>query len=177
VCRLYQGYARLAGVKKARELDWIGIYATRFNAALVKSLFSSLSTDDLSYKDLKRQAKRFSVLVLGGIIPGASSDHTTVQIARTVGSRALFNLSNIEYVYDKDPRAHRDAKPHKRLTWQEYFGIIGSKRVPGGNYPFDPVAARLAARLKITVNMINGRNLPEVKKALAGKSFKGTIIT
>ncbi|HBF67358.1 MAG TPA: UMP kinase [Candidatus Magasanikbacteria bacterium] len=176
VCRTYQDHARKAGVKSSRDLDWIGIYATRLNAALVKSIFGSNTTDDLSYGNLKRQLRTHPVLVLGGTAPGGSSDRAMVALAREVGARKVFNLSNITYVYDKDPRKHKDAQPFKQLTWGEYTVIIGGKRVPGGNYPFDPAAARLAERQSMEVVIMDGRRLAEVKKALTGKPFIGTII-
>ena len=175
-CRRYQNAAKEISNSSALDLDWIGIYATRLNAALVKSIFGSNTTDDLSYGNLKRQLRTHPVLVLGGTAPGGSSDRAMVALAREVGARKVFNLSNITYVYDKDPRKHKDAQPFKQLTWGEYTVIIGGKRVPGGNYPFDPAAARLAERQSMEVVIMDGRRLAEVKKALTGKPFIGTII-
>jgi uridylate kinase len=55
--------------------------------------------------------------------------------------------------------------------------LIGtSHHIPGGHYPFDPIAARQAQKHKIRVLFVDGRNLREVKKVLLGQKFVGTVI-
>jgi uridylate kinase len=177
LCRDYQNIARSVGSKSPRDLDWIGIYATRLNAAVFKGLFSEYTTDDLSYGNFKRHMRLHPVLVLGGTVPGGSSDNATVQLANKVGAQEIYNLSNITYVYDKDPNKHKNAKPQKELDWNGFLRIVGTKRVPGGNYPFDPVAAKAAKKYGMKVSLLNGKRLSEVKKAIEGKGFVGTVIS
>ena len=43
--------------------------------------------------------------------------------------------------------------------------------------PFDPIASRLAEKSSLKVVIMNGKNLTEVKKALEGGEFKGTIVS
>ena len=43
--------------------------------------------------------------------------------------------------------------------------------------PFDPRASKLAAKLKLKVVMINGKNLERLEDFLNGKSFIGTVIS
>jgi len=86
------------------------------------------------------------------------------------------NLSNIEYVYDKDPNKHKDAKKMEKLTWNEMQNIVGTEWVPGANLPFDPVATKAAADAKLKVVIINGTNLENLNNFLEGKEFKGTVI-
>ena len=79
-------------------------------------------------------------------------------------------------VYDKDPNKYKDAKPFKKITWDEYKEKITSKWSPGLNTPFDPIASKLAADIKLKVYIINGRELDRLEKALNNKEFIGTII-
>jgi len=85
-------------------------------------------------------------------------------------------LTNIDQVYDKDPRKYKTVKPLKDLTWNEYRKICGNKWVPGMNLPFDPIAAKYAQKNKIKVVILNGKKIKNLKNYLDGKSFKGTII-
>ena len=89
----------------------------------------------------------------------------------------MINLSNIEYVYDKDPKLHSDAKRIERIDWATFRKeIVGTKWVPGKNVPFDPTASAKAQKYGLTVSIVRGTNLVEVRKALSGKKFRGTVI-
>ena len=61
------------------------------------------------------------ILVAGGWKPGWSTDYVAVRIAQRLGVRQVINLSNTDYVYDKDPKLHTDARPLKGLGWEEFF--------------------------------------------------------
>ena len=89
----------------------------------------------------------------------------------------MINLSNIDWVYDKDPKKYKDAKPIKKLTWDKMKELVGSKWVPGSNIPFDPIAVSLASKLGLTVVITNGQDLKNVEKIIEGREFRGTVIT
>ena len=84
-------------------------------------------------------------------------------------------MSNIDYVYDKDPKKFRDAKKTEKISWNGYRKISGSKWKAGLNLPFDPVAAKEAQKSKIKVIVI-GKNLNNFENLLNNKKFNGTII-
>ena len=48
--------------------------------------------------------------------------------------------------------------------------------VPGKNTPFDPVAAKRAAELGMTVITADGRDLKNLENLLDGESFVGTTV-
>jgi uridylate kinase len=100
-----------------------------------------------------------------------------VLFAKTYGADEVLNLSNIEYVFDKDPKKFTDSKKIENISWLDFRkNIIGDKWEPGKNLPFDPVASKEAEKIKLTVKILAGKNLSEVKKALNNKKFKGTVI-
>jgi uridylate kinase len=121
VCREFQTRARALGKVSARDLDWIGIYATRLNASLLKTVFGAVTTDDLSSGNLKKVLTKVPCAVLGGIEPGGSSDFAAVRHAAACGAQQIFNLSNVSYVYDKDPRKFKDAVAHKKINVERIF--------------------------------------------------------
>ena len=84
-------------------------------------------------------------------------------------------MSNVDYVFDKDPRKHSDAKKIEKISWQDYRKLISQKWKAGMNIPFDPIAAKEAQISKIKVNII-GKDLNNLEKLLESKKFRGTVI-
>ncbi len=157
------------------EADWVGIAATKLNASLLQVLLK-----DLAYQDIvscpNDKIKSSKIIVASGYKPGRSSDCMAVALAKQYGALAVINMSNIDYVYDKDPKKYKDAQQQKNLTWSDFFKIIGTKWIPGKNVPFDPIASKLAQKNKIKVVVLNGKKLNNLNKYLEGKSFRGTVI-
>ncbi len=178
ICRKYQKAAqKLNKSVTAKELDWMGIKATKVNAELVRIMF-----DDLAYykvldkPDEKLDKNNKPIIVAGGWKPGASSDNMAVNLAKTFSANKVINLSNIDYVYDKDPKKHKDAKKIKEINWINFRKIIGNKWDPGANLPFDPIASQLAQKLKLEVAILNGKKLKNLANYLNGQKFIGTKI-
>jgi len=114
--------------------------------------------------------------VAAGWKPGRSTDFMAVRLAIQIKAGSIINITNTPYVYDKDPKRHRDAKPIRAMTWNEFIGIVGEKWEPGMNMPFDPVASRLARQHGLRV-IIASSNIRNLKGILEGKEFKGTRIS
>ena len=63
-----------------------------------------------------------------------------------------------------------------KVNWKKFRAIVGDKWVPGANFPFDPVASKLAEKLKLKVAIMKGTNLKNLDNYLNNKKFIGTII-
>jgi uridylate kinase len=159
------------------EADWIGIMATRFNAQLVKAVMGDYCKDDVVINPGVPVAFTGRVLLAAGWKPGFSSDYDATLLAEQFKADALINLSNIAQVYTDDPKKNPNAKPIKRISWKDFRAMVGEEWTPGKNAPFDPVASRHADAIKLKVICASGRNLPNLKKLLAGESFLGTEIS
>ncbi|MFH0853521.1 MAG: UMP kinase [bacterium] len=158
------------------DLDWIGIAATKLHAHLLRSIFGKWAHPVL-YDNPEKPPKFVKpILFGGGYQPGHSSDVDAVLIAKALGIKTVINLSDIDHVYDKDPDRFPEAKPIKQINWSDYFKIIPKKWKPRLNSPFDPKASRLAKNNNISVYIIKGQRLSELKKALSGRAFRGTVI-
>ena len=90
--------------------------------------------------------------------------------------KTIDNLSNIDYVYDKDPKKYKKVKKLTVISWRNFRKIVGDEWHSGMSSPFDPVASKFAQKEKIQVTVINGRDLENLENYLEGKKFKGTII-
>ncbi len=177
-CRVYQKAAQEINPDASQEdLDWIGIKTTKLNAELIRAIFSEYAYEEV-IDDPNEKIKTDKPIIVGsGWKPGCSSDWDTVRLAVNLGMDTVVNLSNIEYVYDKDPNKHKDAKLLKDITWKQMQEIVGTEWVPGANLPFDPVAAKEAANEGLKVVIMKGTDLENLKNFLEGKKYNGTTIS
>ena len=157
------------------ELDWLGIHATKINAHLLKALFGSMANDFIVTNPNDKINFRKDIIIAAGWKPGWSTDYDAVLLAKNLGVKEIINMSNVDYVYDKDPKKHKGARKFEKISWQAYTRLISSKWKAGMNVPFDPVAAKEAKKIKTKVYII-GRNFKNLENLLDGKNFKGTII-
>jgi len=93
-----------------------------------------------------------------------------------VKADTLVNLSNIEYVYDKDPNKFKDARKLEKVSWKEFRKIVGNEWKAGMNLPFDPVASKEAEKVGLKVVIMKGTELDNFNNFLEDKVFKGTVI-
>jgi uridylate kinase len=176
--RAYQEASRKLSPKVSQEdLDWVGIKATHLNAELVRTVFGSAAYEKVIENPTARVKTKKPIFIGAGWKPGCSTDKDAVLLAKNLGMKTIVNLTNIEYVYDKDPRKFRDAKPLKDITWKQMQKIVGTKWIPGANLPFDPVATKECAKHNLRVVIMRGTDLKNLKNFLAGKKYKGTTIS
>lgn len=174
--RKYQEVARKLIELENEDIDWIGIHATRLNAHLLRTIFR----DKAGYRIIKDPTTKIDfqgkVLIAAGWKPGCSTDYDAVLLAENLGIKKLVNLTNTDYVYDRDPRKFKDAKKIEKISWEAFRKIVGDEWDPGMNTPFDPVASRKADESGLEVAIINGKNLDSFEKYLNGEKFKGTLV-
>lgn len=175
--RNYQAAAeRVSGVD-SEERDWLGIHATRLNAHLLRTIFKE-QCHPIIAKDFDVALPDFSepILVGAGWKPGWSTDYIAVLLAERYQSKSVLNLSNIDHVYAEDPRVNPDAQRFDRIGWAEFRKIVGDEWTPGLSAPFNPIASRKAEALKLSVAILNGRNIENIEHYLEGSAFVGTVI-
>ncbi|HAT03202.1 MAG TPA: UMP kinase [Candidatus Magasanikbacteria bacterium] len=176
-CRQYQDALKKTVSLKDVELDWMGIYTTILNAQFVKFIFKDYAYGDVVIDPTKKIKTNKPIIVAGGYKPGWSTDMDAVLFAKTYGAKEVINLSNIDYVYTKDPAKFIDAQKIEHMDWKTFRKeVVGEIWDPGKNAPFDPVASKEAQKLGLKVCILKGTGLEEVKNVLTGKKFKGTII-
>lgn len=175
-----EAVSKIGGINN-EDKDWIGIHATRMNAHFIRTVFRKyahprINKNPHGLEDFYNFKE--PILVAAGWRPGFSTDYDAVIIAKYFGVKKIVNFSNIDYVYDKDPKKYnKHAKPFKIISWINFRKMIGNKWSPGLNAPFDPIASKLAHKLKLEVIIINGKKLKNFENYLENKHFNGTIIT
>lgn len=174
--RHYQSAADKITKLTHEDLDWLGIHASRLNAHLMRTIFRAAAHPKvLHHPDVFEEVEE-SVVVAGGEKPGNSTDHVAVKLAKTYKATEVINLSNVDTLFDKDPKKYKNAQPIYNITWKAFRKMVGDAWRPGLSSPFDPIASRLAEELKLRVVLLNGTNLKNLKNYLDGKAFIGTVI-
>jgi uridylate kinase len=159
------------------DLDWLGVHSTHLNAHLLRTIFRDIAHPRIVQNyDRKINNLNEPVVIGGGWKPGWSTDYDAVIMARDYGANLIINLSNIYWVYDKDPRKFKSAIKIEKTTWDYYETLVGNKWLPGLSAPFDPVAAQLAKNLGLTVIVTRGDDFRNLQRIIDGESFRGTVI-
>lgn len=176
--RRYQDAAAAVTELDPEDLDWMGIHATRLNGHLLRTVFRDIAypvmiTNPDEIIDVPNEVP---LVIAAGYRPGASTDLRAVQIAMHRGAKKLVNLSNIDYVYTKDPRTNPDAEKIENISWTDFRTLIPPEWNPGLSSPFDPVAARTAQAADMEVSIINGNTIEALEHYLNGAPFIGTRI-
>jgi len=181
ICRKYQ--AALKSIRDVSDFDndLMGINVTWMNAYLLKCVFGDLVKNEVVKNPVEQEvnfgeSSSEKILVGGGWKPGCSTDFDAVLIAKRFRADTIINLSNIDYVYDKDPNKFDDAEVIKSVSWSDFQKLVGDKWAPGLNAPFDPIASIEAAKLGLKVAILNGKNFDNLGKFIDGDDFVGTRI-
>ncbi|MEA3496307.1 MAG: UMP kinase, partial [Bacteroidota bacterium] len=147
-CRRYNESAEaIADGLTAEDKDWLGIHATRLNGHLIRTIFRDyayprINTNPHDLEDFYKSKE--PIMIAAGWRPGRSTDYATALLAKYLGIKKIINLSNIDYIYDKDPNKFPDAQKVNKMSWKDLRAMIGDDWVPGMHAPFDPVASQLA---------------------------------
>lgn len=159
---------------EAEDLDWLGIHSTRLNGHLLRTIFRDIA-HAVVVKNPMRTPKhqRESVVIAAGWKPGWSTDYVAARIAARVGATHLINMSNIDQVYDADPRKNPAAKPQPDMMWKDYRAMVGNEWLPGLSAPFDPIASKFCHKKHLEVFVV-GNDFANVGQLIEGGPYVGT---
>lgn len=174
--RIYMNAASKLVSPSNDDKDWLGIHATRINAHLLQIIFKNYAEQKIIKNPTEKIEFKRSILTAAGWKPGCSTDYDAVLLAEKFHVKKLINLSNVTYVYDKDPKKFKNARKIERISWKNFRRIVGNKWNPGLNVPFDPIASKKAEELGLKVIITNGKELRNLKNIFNGKRFRGTVI-
>jgi uridylate kinase len=163
--------------------DLIGIDVSRLNARLLISALGDIAyPEPIKTIEDARIAHLFNkILVIGGFVPGQSTTSVTFEVAEMLGASDILVLTNVDGVYDKDPRKYPDAEKFDAIPIDRLEEIIMGGEITqaaAGEYRiFDAVSIQLFKRNKINVKMMNGENVEDLKEVLSDSSASKSIGT
>lgn len=161
-----------------RQLDEMGIMATRLNARLLQLALGDLAEQSVpcTVEEAASQAGRGKIVVMGGTTPGHTTDGVSASLAESVGATRIVNATSVDAVYSADPRKDSSAERYERISFQQLKDLLGNEHGAGASGVFDPMGASIVMRCRIPVMVVAGRDLEEMSKAIQGLPIKGTVI-
>ena len=177
IARYYTVTGRELGGKEY-DLDMLGIGCTRLNAGLLALALGDKSSVEIPL-DVKTAAAKFKeggIVVMGGTEPGHTTDAVATMLACELGAKRVINATSVDAVYSDDPRKNPDAVRYDKLTIDELDALVYKDHGAGKSSVFDPLGVQIAKKEKIDIQMVDGRNLAELEKAILGQPFSGTYV-
>lgn len=180
--QLAQKYADAARKKTGSEFyaDLDAIKATRENAEKEKKAFGKIAFAKILKHpaDAVRAIRKKNVVFSGGFLPGLTTDACSVLVAEAIGAEKVINASRVDGIYDKNPSEFPDAIRYDTLTHAELVDLASrfDQRKARTNFVFDIVASKLAARSKMAVDFVDGRNPGNIVAAVLNRPVSGTKV-
>jgi len=162
------------------EQDELGIDVTRLHARLLAGRIGlpTASTPPTSVREAVDALRHASPVVLGGTEPGHTTDAVAALIAVRIRACRVVNATDVDGLYDADPRTHPEARRLPTTDWPALLDLLrrSTAGAPGQNFPFDRLGAEALARAGIPLAVVAGRDLANLRKAIEGDPFTGTIV-
>lgn len=164
------------------DLDTIGIAATRLNANVFITFLKGNGVDAYHHvprtvEETANHAQDYQAVVMGGTVPGHSTDYVAATLAKECGADRMVIVTNVDGVYSADPNKDSDAKLLEHLSHDGLIDIVGKRWTSAGaKTVVDGPCAAFLKEHNIEACVVSGRNLQNVGKAVRGQPFDGTRI-
>lgn len=160
--------------------DYLGIKSSHVNALLFMAALGDIAEQPKVYETPKLgfdKREKGKVWIGGGHEPGVSTDYRAVQFAEAMDADLVVNATDIDGVYDRNPKVHGDAKKLVELSFDTLETIIveNTNQAPGEYGLFDLAAVRLSRDAGIPVVIVDGTDPGEIARALDGTHSGSTI--
>jgi len=179
IARYYIKVGRALGLQES-DLDELGIMTTRINATLVARVLGEKGIDKVPTDILEahRMERKGKVVVMGGTVPGHTTDAVSAMLAKEVKAVRIVNGASVDAVYTADPRKDPKAERLPRLTHQQLYELVNvGLHGAGPSNVFDRLGAQIARDNHIDIYIVDGRDLADMRAAIEGRPIKGTVVS
>ncbi|KXA92885.1 hypothetical protein AKJ64_01960 [candidate division MSBL1 archaeon SCGC-AAA259E17] len=162
-----------------KDLDQIGIAATRLNARLLNSVLGDLATEDVprNFEKAIRTMLRNKIPVMGGTQPGHTTDAVAAELAETSNSDLLIFISDVDGIYTSDPKKNEGAEKIYQMTTSELSDLMSKMKFePGMNAIIDPLATEILQGMKIKTLVIGKNEINRLPQIVKGSTHSGTVV-
>jgi uridylate kinase len=164
---------------KESALDRIGIAATWLCAQLMITALGDLARPKpiMTDRHVARQIGAKTIAVAGGLRPGQSTNAVAAGIAERAHADVLVNVTDVDGVYDKDPKRYPRAELLPVVTASKLRQIVASLPSDPGTYPlFDKRALDIVEHGRIEVWFVDGRQSESIVGAVSEKRIGTRLI-
>ncbi|HNZ52402.1 MAG: Uridylate kinase [Candidatus Diapherotrites archaeon ADurb.Bin253] len=160
--------------------SYAGISATRTNARFMSYFFNQDQKRGIPKKirEVKKYIKKYDIVFCGALEyrPNQTSDSTASEIAKKFKCEFI-NLTDVNGLYDKNPKEFKNAKLIHEISWEEFKKIVDKiKFRPGQHFVLDQTASKTIKTNKINTYIL-GKDMRQLDNLLNGKKFIGTKIS
>lgn len=159
--------------------DIMGIDVTRLNARLLIAALGDLAEREplATFEAAIRVTLKGKVPVMGGVMPGQTTDAVAAMLASSSKSELLVFFTDVGGVYMADPKLNPRAKKLEVMTVRELMRLVAVKKMkPGISMVIDPVGAKLIQRTGIRTLVLGRREIKRLPEILRGAKHSGTTI-
>ncbi|MEM3538728.1 MAG: UMP kinase [Nitrososphaerales archaeon] len=161
-----------------KDKDDLAILVSRLNAKLFAKKLKNLAPEIIpsSIGQLNRLLKASSVIVMGGLRPGMTTDSVAAIAAKAIKADIFIKATDQEGVYTKDPKIYPEAKKLESISFDELSKMLEVKHKPGMHSILDPKAVRILRDTNIKTIILNGFKPEGIILAIKGERI-GTVIS
>ncbi len=177
IARHYISHARTSGADES-TLDELGIEVSRLNAKLLIYALKNKAYPHppTNLQEVKHAMDSGLIVISGGLHPGQSTNATAALIAEKVHASEFLNTTDVDGIYDSDPRKNKKAKKFKRIELKNLRKLlVHEESIAGGYDLMDIVALKVIERSKIKTRILKS-DIKNIEKAIKGNSIGTEII-
>lgn len=177
IARHYISHARSSGADES-SLDELGIEVSRLNARLLIYALKSKAYPHppKNLQEVKHAVDSGLIVVTGGLHPGQSTNGTAALISEKVQASEFFNATDVDAVYNLDPKIHKNAKKFKLIDLHSLRNMLVHEDIAAGGYDLmDIVALKIIERSKIKTRIIKA-DPKTLEKALKGEEVGTRLV-
>ena len=177
IARFYINLARSLGFDES-GLDLIGIQVSHLNAKLLISGLGDLcfpltpqNLDEISTAVLTNK-----IVITGGLYPGQSTNATSALIAEKIKALKFYNATDVDGIFNNDPRIDSDAKMYESIDVKECISILKLENSMAGTYDLmDLISLKVIERSSLPTVVFKS-SIENISKIIMENAKIGTEI-
>ncbi len=177
IARHYISHARSSGADES-SLDELGIEISRLNAKLLIYALKhkAYPHPPTTLQEIRNAVDSGAIVVTGGLHPGHSTNGTAALIAEKVKASEFLNATDVDGVYDLDPKKYKRAKMFRRIELKKLRSMLVHEESLAGEYDLmDLLALKIIERSKIKTRILKAE-IKTLEKAIKGGSVGTEIV-
>ncbi|MER5176340.1 MAG: UMP kinase [Candidatus Nitrosocosmicus sp.] len=177
IARFYINLSRSLGFDES-GLDLIGIQVSHLNAKLLISGLGDLcfpitpqNLDEISTAVISNK-----IIITGGLYPGQSTNATSALIAEKIKAIKFFNATDVQGIFNSDPRTNPDAKMFESIGVKECISVLKVENSMAGTYDLmDLISLKVIERSRLPT-VVFKLSMENIMKVILENAKIGTEI-
>jgi uridylate kinase len=160
-------------------LDLTGIMVSHLNAKLLISGLGNICypTTPKNLEEISLALVSEKIIITGGIYPGQSTNATSALIAERTGAVKFFNATDVEGIYDSDPRMNPNARQYNTIDVKKCIDMLRNENSMAGTYDLmDLISLKVIERSRLPTVVFKS-SIENIEKLVLKGIHIGTEIT